>query len=193
MDQSTVVIAIIIIFIAAIAIVALLVEQRSRHDIEVITLESHLATAKRSARESAQQAAARAREERVSQQVADALSRMALPPDIADRLVEAMAEEQRHDARSRQDMVQSFRSQIEGLNQRMDRLTAAYLDTTLSLEEFRTTKAQLLRQKQELKDKLSTVEQSADGWFEPALRFVKAANKPFFWHRTVSTSHVVNF
>lgn len=78
---------------------------------------------------------------------------------------------------SRQDLLQSFRSQIAENDQKLDRLMQAYLDKVLSLDEYRQAKGELIERKQELKEKLTAAEANRGNWFEPATLLVKASKQ----------------
>jgi hypothetical protein len=61
------------------------------------------------------------------------------------------------------------------VDQKVGRLTDAYLDQSLSLQEFRDAKNRLVEEKQTLKDKQAALQQHASNRFEPAIRFINAA------------------
>lgn len=67
-----------------------------------------------------------------------------------------------------------MRQQIQVIGGKHDRLMEAYLDQSISLEEYKPTKNRLVEEKQLLKEKLTTLEKNNGNWFEPARRFVKA-------------------
>jgi hypothetical protein len=95
-------------------------------------------------------------------------------------MIAALEAEQSEDTHARQEAIQSTRAKIAGLQAKLDRLMEAYLDQTLSLEEYRDSKNRLVGQKQELKDQLSAAEAGRLNWFEPAIRFVKEAENNGF-------------
>ena len=117
------------------------------------------------------------REESISAQVVDYLRLIALPPEWTDWMIQEIETEQNEDKDSRQDCLQSFRSQIAENDQKLDRLMQAYLDKVLSLDEYRQAKGELIERKQELKEKLTAAEANRANWFEPAIRFVKASKQ----------------
>ncbi len=51
----------------------------------------------------------------------------------------------------------------------------AYLDKTLSLDEYRIAKGKLIENKKQKQEQLAELERHRIGWFEPAIGFVKAA------------------
>src|ERR1041384_214767 len=105
---------------------------------------------------------------------------MGLVPEDADWMIGEIEAEKQQDTNSRQDYLASLRSQIETTDEKLERLMQAYLDKTLSLEEYRLTKNQLIQTKQELKDKLTALTNNHSSWFEPAIRFLKASKQAVF-------------
>ena len=95
-------------------------------------------------------------------------------------MIEQIETERAEDTDSRQETLQSFRSQIAENSEKLERLMQAYLDKTLSLDEYRQAKNQLVCRKQELKEKLTAAETNRGNWFEPCLRLVKAAKQSLF-------------
>ena len=73
-----------------------------------------------------------------------------------------------------------MRDRMNKTDKKLDRLMQAYLDQTLSLDEYRQAKGKLVEEKQNWKDKLAAAEQNRGGWFEPAIRFVKACKEAAF-------------
>jgi hypothetical protein len=69
---------------------------------------------------------------------------------------------------------------LREIDRKLERLTEAYLAETLTLDEFRLAKSNLVREKQDLKDKTAAVEASGGNWFEPAIRFLKEAQNNGF-------------
>jgi site-specific DNA recombinase len=120
------------------------------------------------------------REESISAQVLNYLRLIALPPEWADPMIQEIEIEQEADTDSRQDCLQSFRSQIAENDHKLDRLMQAYLDKVISLDEYRQAKNELIERKQELKEKLKSAESNRGNWFEPAVRFIKAGKQALF-------------
>jgi hypothetical protein len=78
----------------------------------------------------------------------------------------------------------ALQTKAHALDAQLSRLTDAYLAETLSLDEFRDTKSNLIHQRLELKEKIATLEANRGNWFEPAIRFVKAAQSTAFLAET---------
>lgn len=67
--------------------------------------------------------------------------------------------------------------QLRDIDQKLDRLMAAYLGNAISLSEYQIQKNKLLEVKQQVKDKTVASTEIDSTWFEPAIRFVKASSE----------------
>jgi site-specific DNA recombinase len=120
------------------------------------------------------------REERIAAEVTEKIHRMALPSEWADEMIAELEAEQKEDAHSRQECVQSLRSEMKETDQRLDRLIQAYLEKVLPLDEYAAARSHLIYKKQELKDKVGVIEAKQGNWFEPCIRFVQASKQGVF-------------
>jgi hypothetical protein len=75
---------------------------------------------------------------------------------------------------------EAIRSQIREVDDKLDRLTTAYLDQALSLPEYKDARSRLIENKQALKENLAEAEAQQGNWFEPAIRFVEASKSAAF-------------
>ena len=133
------------------------------------------------------------REESISDQITEYLSRLALPAEWADWMIEELENEQKEDAGSRRNCIQSFQRNVKDTDGKLDRLMNAYLDKVLSLEEYRQAKSVLIEEKQDLKEYLAKVEANRGNWFEPAIRFVKATKQVLFLTSNASDKQRLDF
>ena len=69
--------------------------------------------------------------------------------------------------------VDSAKADISLLDSKIEKLMTAYLESALSLEEYRDAKSALVASKQLLKEKLSAFEQKANNRFELTEKFLK--------------------
>ena len=83
-------------------------------------------------------------------------------------------------AKDRQSEIQSStlfadktKAEISLLDSKIEKLMNAYLESALSLEEYRNAKSALVSSKQLLKEKLSAFEQKANNRFELTEKFLK--------------------
>jgi hypothetical protein len=124
------------------------------------------------------------REQRVKEQINNLFRDIVLPAPEADSMIAALEVERDGDAKSRHDCLIALQTKAHALDAQLSRLTDAYLAETLSLDEFRDTKSNLIHQRLELKEKIATLEANRGNWFEPAIRFVKAAQSTAFLAET---------
>ena len=69
----------------------------------------------------------------------------------------------------------------------------AYLDNTLSLDEYRTAKNRVIEKKKKNEEELGEAERHRSGWFEPAIRFVRAAKYAAFLASSEDAAEKLNF
>ena len=115
------------------------------------------------------------RAEAVAEQVAAAVKTLVLPAEDADWLLAALEQEQAADSRSHENTTAGVREQVVAVDRKMDRLTTAYLDAAVSMEEYRSAKKSLIQKKHDLEDQFIELEKSRSDWFEPAKHFILSA------------------
>jgi hypothetical protein len=97
-----------------------------------------------------------------------------IPIEWTDWMLTELETESRngdHADRAAADLV---REAIGREDDKVKRLTEAYLERMLTLAEFRNAKAVIIAAKHELKEKLAILERGGTNRFEPATKFVKA-------------------
>ncbi len=114
------------------------------------------------------------REEKISSQIAEELQKVSLPDDCADWMLNELAKEKKENAQSSGVFVQKTKKELSKLDEKLEKLMNAYLESVLNIKEYQKAKNKLINQKQVLKDKLNAFEQKSDNRFELAARFVKA-------------------
>ena len=88
------------------------------------------------------------REDAITAEITQNLGRVALCPDDADWLVNAFHAEQQKSDLSIADQLAHAKGDIQEVSGKIDRLTDAYLEKMLTLDEFRQTKNRLVDDKQ---------------------------------------------
>lgn len=117
------------------------------------------------------------REEKISSQLTDELQKVSLPDDCADWMLNEIKKEQKAKVQSSRFFSQKYEAELSKLDEKLDKLMNAYLESVLNVREYQEAKNKLINQKQVLKDKLSAFEQKSNNRFELAARFVKDANQ----------------
>jgi Recombinase zinc beta ribbon domain len=133
------------------------------------------------------------REESVAQQIADYLLRCSLPDSWADAIIGELETERTSGTASRRECLKSLRSRIGDADAKLERLMQAYLDKTLSLDEYREVKNRIIEEKHKLKEELNVAEENRGDWFEPAISFVKAAKQAGFLTSNASNEQRLDF
>jgi site-specific DNA recombinase len=113
------------------------------------------------------------REQKLGDQIAAALHRIALPEYVTDWLVAEFENERALDHRANEDAREELRGKIKALDEKCERLMTLYLEKALTLEEYRAAKNQLVTERGVLTSSLTTFEHNRSIPFEPAIRFAK--------------------
>ena len=69
--------------------------------------------------------------------------------------------------------VQKTKKELSKLDEKLEKLMNAYLESVLNIKEYQKAKNVLINQKQVLKDKLKSFEQKSNNRFELADKFIK--------------------
>jgi hypothetical protein len=96
-----------------------------------------------------------------------------LPEYVIDWLIVEFEQEQRLDQDAAKGAREDIRGKIKSLDEKLERLMTLYLEKALGLEEYKTTKNQLVTERQVLTSSLTAFEHNRSIPFEPALRFLK--------------------
>jgi len=112
------------------------------------------------------------REEKISAQINEAIQKVSLPDDWAEKMLAELEREKNEKDQSSCFFTQKITDEIQMIDKKLEKLMNAYLENVLSLEEYREAKNKLVNQKQLLKDKLTAFEQKSNNRFELAARFI---------------------
>ncbi len=113
------------------------------------------------------------REELITSQIQNEIKKVSLPEDWANWMIAENAKDRQSEVQSSTLFVQNTKDEIFSIEKKIEKLMTLYLDNSLSLEEYRETKNQLVNQKQLFKEKLSSFEQKANNRFELTEKFLK--------------------
>jgi len=117
------------------------------------------------------------REEKISSQIKKEIQKVSLPDDCADWMLKEIEKERKAKAQSSSFFAQKIKQEISKIDEKLEKLMNAYLESVLNIKEYQEAKNKLINQKQVLKDKLNAFEQKSDNRFELAARFVKASKQ----------------
>ncbi len=113
------------------------------------------------------------REDRASQDVQNAISRIAFPQQYIDWMIEELDTRQHDAASALKTQRSALTEKIEAAKGKLDRLTAAYLEQALNLEEYRSEKNKLIEEKVTLEGKLTELRRNPETRLEPTRTLVK--------------------
>jgi len=114
------------------------------------------------------------REEKISSQINEAIQKVSLPDDWADKMLNELEKEKNENAQSSRFFAQKIQDEIKTIDEKLEKLMNAYLENALSLEEYREAKNKLVNQKQIFKNKLTAFEQKSNNRFELAVKFINS-------------------
>jgi hypothetical protein len=113
------------------------------------------------------------REEIITSEIQKEIKKVSLPLDWAKWMIAENAKDRQSEVQSSTLFVDSTKADISLLDSKIEKLMNAYLESALSLEEYRDAKSTLVSSKQLLKEKLSAFEQKANNRFELTEKFLK--------------------
>ncbi|MCF7815722.1 MAG: recombinase family protein [Candidatus Pacebacteria bacterium] len=113
------------------------------------------------------------REELITSQIQEEIKKVSLPLDWTEWMIAENAKDRQSEVQSSTLFADSTKAEISLLDSKIEKLMSAYLESALSLEEYREAKNKLVNQNQLLKEKLSAFEQKANNRFELTEKFLK--------------------
>jgi site-specific DNA recombinase len=118
------------------------------------------------------------REEAMSAQIAAALTRASLPDDLADWLIQQVQSRREESGAVLREARRRAEKEIHGIDTKLDRLTAAYLDAgAFTAAEFRKRKEENINRKRKLLDTVAALDRQDILRFEPITRFVNGSKQ----------------
>ena len=117
------------------------------------------------------------REEKISSQIKKEIQKVSLSDDCADWMLSELGKEQKTEAQSSSFFAQKTKEEISKLDEKLEKLMNAYLESVLNVREYQEAKNKLANQKQVLKDKMTAFEQKSNNRFELAARFINTVKQ----------------
>ena len=117
------------------------------------------------------------REEKISEQVTNALRRVALPAEWADWMLGQLETEKAAEIQAAESRVQAIKDEIRIVEGHLDRLMTAYIEQVLNLAEYGEAKNKRMEEKHELEQKLASIEEHPSSIFEPIKTFISEAKQ----------------
>ena len=113
------------------------------------------------------------REEIITSEIQKEIKKVSLPLDWTEWMIAENSKDRQSEVQSSTLFADSVKADISLLDSKIEKLMSAYLESALSLEEYREAKNKLVNQNQLLKEKLSAFEQKANNRFELTEKFLK--------------------
>ncbi len=113
------------------------------------------------------------REEIITSEIQNEIKKVSLPLDWTKWMIEENKKNQSSEIQSSTLFADKTKADISLLETKIEKLMNAYLESALSLEEYRDAKNALVASKQLLKERLSAFEQKANNRFELTEKFLK--------------------
>ena len=117
------------------------------------------------------------REEKISSQIKTEIQKVSLSDDCADWMLAENEKDKSAEAQSSSFFAQKTKTDISKLDEKLEKLMTAYLESVLNVREYQEAKNKLVNQKQVLKDKLNAFEQKSNNRFELAARFINTVKQ----------------
>ena len=126
------------------------------------------------------------REEIITSQIKKEIQKVSLPLDWATWMIVENEKDRQSENQSSEIFSQKTKDDISLLDSKIEKLMNAYLESALSLDEYRESKNGLVSQKQLLKEKLSAFEKKSQNRFELTEKFLKSniANVELAYEKT---------
>ncbi len=113
------------------------------------------------------------REELITSQIQEEIKKVSLPLDWTEWMIAENAKDRQSEVQSSEIFSQKIQNEISLLDSKIEKLMSAYLESALSLEEYREAKNKLVNQNQLLKEKLIAFEKKSHNRFELTEKFLK--------------------
>jgi site-specific DNA recombinase len=120
------------------------------------------------------------RAEAVHEQIQAAISSCSMGEADADWLIAEIEKERSHDLVAHKEVASSMRARIAGVTAKLDRLMTAYLEQTLTLDEYKLAKNELIADRKGLEQQAIQIEKHRLSWFEPAIRLINRSKQATF-------------
>ena len=105
-------------------------------------------------------------------QINDVIKNVSLPPSWADKMLAKLEEDREQEAQDGTLFAQNLKSEIFAIDEKLEKLLDAHLDSVISKEEYASKKQKLLNRKVEISEKLADFEHKGNYWLEPMRLFI---------------------
>jgi site-specific DNA recombinase len=117
------------------------------------------------------------REERVEEEITDAVRSFALPTEWTDWMLGEAHALESAEADEAKGQIESLRNRLMAAGEQLDRLMTAYTHGVLSLSEYRDAKNKLVAERRQVEEHLIAIERNRSSAFEPLKTFLNATKQ----------------
>ncbi|MFA6227944.1 MAG: recombinase family protein [Patescibacteria group bacterium] len=117
------------------------------------------------------------REEELENQIKNYLQKVSISTQETEKILFEIDKEEKQAKGEAIITVQNLKSELENINQRLEKLLDVYLSETITTEEYTSRKQKILTRKLELNEKIQDFEQNGVSWVEPAREFILSLNQ----------------
>ena len=117
------------------------------------------------------------REEFLAEQADHIIKKVSLSSEWKEFMLAELEKEQASSFHSDALFVQNLKNQIKSVEETLDRLLDAHLDSTITSEEYIAKKQKLLNQKIDFSEKLKDFERKGNRWLELSKQFILDSNQ----------------
>ena len=117
------------------------------------------------------------REEFLASQINDTIQKVSLPEEWKEFMLSELESDCMNTFQADSLYIQNLKNQIKSIEETLDRLLDAHLDTTITSEEYTSKKQKLLNQKIDFSEKLNDFERKGNRWLELTKQFIISSNQ----------------
>ena len=118
------------------------------------------------------------REDHFVAQLQKAIATVIVPEQTVSDMIDALKLRQKDDSLTWAKEVARIRAKVTSYDEKVSRLTTAYIDGILPLHEFRQDKERVLMQKRSWAEKLTFLDENRNTRLEPLIRFIRGLTEP---------------
>jgi len=100
------------------------------------------------------------------------LKKVSIPNDWADKMIAEIDKEKNQQAKSSIVLVNSLRTEIVSIDEKLDKLLDFHLDNNITKEDYLKKKEQLINRKIKLEEKIKELNKQGNNWLEPMRDFI---------------------
>jgi len=105
-------------------------------------------------------------------QVQAVIQKVSLSDDWAENILRELNKDKEQFSQSSLTHLQNLNNLLSKIDNKISRLIDAYLEGTLTLEEYQAKRDALIKQKKEIQEEIGDFADEGNNWFEQAISFV---------------------